>query len=614
MSKISSFEEIVIKARKVHGDTYTYLSLDRTTKKPQLKILCSKHGEFSQQLSNHLSGKGCLKCSVERTGRSMRHTLESVREIGNKLHNSKYAYTALERVSLAPMLTLSCNKHGEFQQEMYAHLAGKGCIKCAFKFELIDILNKAHEVHSSRYDYVGYVEDTEVLKVYCKKHGVFRQSRASHLAGYGCSECGREEAGLKARLTLAEVQARAPDGVRVWKVGREDFDRGSLTFVKANCDVHGEFRKGSDAIQNGCPKCAYMAKAILASTTLEEYTDKACKVHNSLYGYLALDRSKTYPKVVAVCRLHGVFLQGMANHLQGDRCPICASTLSLSSNNFVGWVKSICPDTAFEVRLGESRLRWDAVVLNKNVAFEFHGLYWHSDEHKPASYHYNKHQQGLDAGFRTIHIFEDEWLLRPQAVKSLVRMSLGLVTEKVYARQCHVLEISSAVGISFLEQWHIQGKPSASRYLGIHQGNRLVAVIAYANRASGRGHGYDASQVEVTRFASSTQVVGGFSKALAYMQKTNPELKAIYTFSDTRVFSGSMYAACGFTPVAKLKPDYFYVRHGKRQHKATLQKSNFKSNPKLLYEATLTESQLAKLNGFFKVYDCGKIKWQKLLD
>lgn len=613
MSRTPTFEEIVEKAKKVHGDVYQYLSLDREPKKPQLKIICSKHGEFSQQLSNHLTGKGCVKCSAERTGRSLPHTLESVRELGNKLHNSKYTYVALERVKLAPMLTLICNRHGEFKQEMYAHLAGKGCAKCAFKFEFVEILNRAHEVHGNKYSYVGYVEGSETLKVYCKKHGMFSQGRQTHLAGYGCPECGREEARLKARTTLIEAQAKAPKNIEVLEVSREASDRGRLTFVKAKCSVHGQFRKGSDTIQDGCPKCAYAANSLSASTTLEEYTIKACEVHNNSYGYLALARYLNYAKVVAICGSHGVFVQGMAQHLQGARCPRCANITSLSSNSFVEWIKSICPETSLEVCLGSSRLRWDAVVLSKKLAFEFHGLYWHSDKYKSASYHYDKHQQGLTAGFRTVHIFEDEWELRPEAVKSLISMSLGLNTYKVYARQCEIKAITYQQGVEFLEKYHIQGKTSASQHLGLYFKEDLIAVLAYAFRASGRGKRLSTESMEITRFASSRQVLGGFSKMLSYLQKTTPELRSIYTFSDTRVFTGQTYKTCGFKQVAELKPDYFYVKAGKRQHKATLQKSNFKVNPKLLFEEGMTEAQLARLNNFFRVYDCGKVKWEKTL-
>ena len=614
MTKKASFEEVVAKAKAVHGSAYEYLDLDRTTAKPILRLSCKAHGEFSQQLSNHLSGKGCAKCALEATSRSAIHTLESVTDIGTRLHKGKYTYVALERIKLAPILTLICNRHGEFKQEMYAHLAGKGCAKCANKYELVDILNKAHEVHLGKYDYVSYIEGSEILQIYCKEHGVFSQSRQSHLAGCGCTECGKLLAAAKIRISVEEAQAKVPKGLKVISVERNCLDRGKGSFVAAVCELHGQFRKSSSTIQNGCPKCSYAKKSLEASTSLEEYTEKALLVHKGLYGYLALERdTSNYPKVLVACQSHGVFSQGMAQHLQGYRCPKCATAKSLVAGEFVTWIQSVEPSATLEARLGESKSRWDASVDSKKLAFEFHGLYWHSEQHKPKNYHYDKHQQGLAAGFRTIHIFEDEWTERPEAVRALISNSLGKVSEKVSARNCSIVEVAHQEAKSFLNNHHIQGSTSASKYLGLTCSGKLAAVMGYAFRESGRGKALTTHSVELTRYASSVQVVGGFSKLLKHLERTSPDLRTVYTFSDTRCFSGAMYAKCGFTQVAELKPDYFYVRAGKRQHKATLQKSNFRSNPKLLFDASLTERELAELNNFFRVYDCGKVKWQKTI-
>ena len=261
--------------------------------------------------------------------------------------------------------------------------------------------------------------------------------------------------------------------------------------------------------------------------------------------------------------------------------------------------------------MGEGQSRWDAVVESKKLAFEFHGLYWHSEQHKPRGYHYSKHKQGLTAGFRTVHIFEDEWLKRKEAVKALIANSLGKTIDKVFARKCLVTPVEGIEANRFLEMYHIQGKPSGSKHLGLMHEEKLVGVMSYALRESGRGKVSSTEQLEITRYATSIQVLGGFSKLLRHLERNNRDLKNIYTFSDIRCFTGNMYAKCGFSQVAELKPDYFYVKSGKRQHKATLQKSNFRKNPKLLFDAALTEAQLAVLNNFYRVYDCGKLKWEK---
>lgn len=55
-------EKFVSAARKVHGDKYDYSNLEYSGIFSQVKVICPKHGEFSQRAVDHLSGCGCSKC------------------------------------------------------------------------------------------------------------------------------------------------------------------------------------------------------------------------------------------------------------------------------------------------------------------------------------------------------------------------------------------------------------------------------------------------------------------------------------------------------------------------------------------------------------------------
>ena len=59
-------EEFLVRAKKVHGDTYNYMESVFKGVHKKLEIKCSIHGYFSQEVSNHLSGKGCPKCGLLR--------------------------------------------------------------------------------------------------------------------------------------------------------------------------------------------------------------------------------------------------------------------------------------------------------------------------------------------------------------------------------------------------------------------------------------------------------------------------------------------------------------------------------------------------------------------
>ena len=55
-----SYTDEVTKSNKVHNNLYTY---KRGADHGYLTVVCKKHGEFTQNRSNHFKGHGCSKCS-----------------------------------------------------------------------------------------------------------------------------------------------------------------------------------------------------------------------------------------------------------------------------------------------------------------------------------------------------------------------------------------------------------------------------------------------------------------------------------------------------------------------------------------------------------------------
>ncbi|CAM0046079.1 endonuclease [Vibrio phage K389] len=58
-----SNEEFVIKAREVHGTTYSYHSHNLRKSPTHVNITCKTHGTFTQKIQVHLRGSGCPKCA-----------------------------------------------------------------------------------------------------------------------------------------------------------------------------------------------------------------------------------------------------------------------------------------------------------------------------------------------------------------------------------------------------------------------------------------------------------------------------------------------------------------------------------------------------------------------
>ena len=66
IKKLSSTQEFIEKARKVHGDKYNYSSTIYTGVHNKLQIICPEHGSFEQEANSHLHGIGCPKCSCSK--------------------------------------------------------------------------------------------------------------------------------------------------------------------------------------------------------------------------------------------------------------------------------------------------------------------------------------------------------------------------------------------------------------------------------------------------------------------------------------------------------------------------------------------------------------------
>jgi len=57
-------EELILEFRKTHGDKYDYSKVEYTATKTKVCIICPVHGEFWQNVSNHITGNGCPSCSL----------------------------------------------------------------------------------------------------------------------------------------------------------------------------------------------------------------------------------------------------------------------------------------------------------------------------------------------------------------------------------------------------------------------------------------------------------------------------------------------------------------------------------------------------------------------
>lgn len=71
----STTNNFIIKANIIHKNKYDYSQVNYINAKTKIKISCEKHGLFEQSPTNHLAGKGCLKCKESRGEMAIKHHL-----------------------------------------------------------------------------------------------------------------------------------------------------------------------------------------------------------------------------------------------------------------------------------------------------------------------------------------------------------------------------------------------------------------------------------------------------------------------------------------------------------------------------------------------------------
>ena len=188
------------KAIKIHGDKYDYSKVDYIHSQDKCIIVCPEHGEFEQQLSNHLQGRGCKKCGIKIN--IINNTFNNTEwiEKAKLIHNNKYDYSKVEYKNSHEKVIIICPEHGEFKQLANSHLRGKKCKKCSIKNVIeiqksnkFEFILKAKEIHGNKYDYskVEYEHSHEKVIIICPEHGEFNQLPNSHLNGSGCIQCSK---------------------------------------------------------------------------------------------------------------------------------------------------------------------------------------------------------------------------------------------------------------------------------------------------------------------------------------------------------------------------------------------------------------------------------------
>lgn len=246
--------------------------------------------------------------------------------------------------------------------------------------------------------------------------------------------------------------------------------------------------------------------------------------------------------------------------------------------------------------LGDGR-EIDGYCETKKFAFEYCGLYWHSELcQKDKNYHLNKLQECRAQGVQLVTIFEDEWTYGRKYVEQFLRARLGVFERRIFARKCSV--VVDRKPFDFFRNNHIQGAPNRINFdVSLLYEGRIVSSMSFGI------HHRNNVDMTLNRYASLSgiQVVGGASRLFSAARKFLKN--KIVTWSDNRWTEGNLYKNLGFVLAQEYSPDYSYVDGRKRVSKQSQMKSHTGC------PIGMTEHQWALQNKLYRIYDCGKKKW-----
>lgn len=474
----------------------------------------------------------------------------------------------------------------------------------------------------------GKVKTKDTVTLICPQHGPYKTMLKAALRSEGHSGCYkcRMLTRSKNRRSYQEVteevlQDMHPDYVTKVKSGEIPM-KDKVLYV---CPVHGQYwQRPNDHQEHGCPLCG---KSSSLRKRQEVHREKEPWPQWLLEDLEESDRKKLLNfeipakgKAHFVCPTHGVYLQGIVNHLNGHGCPVCTQGNYRSNREKV--MQEFVERLGFRVEhnvkiIGEGRRKEiDLYIPELKVGFEFNGQWYHSLSNvKDRNYHKLKTQQALEQGIRLYHLWEDT----PTGLcKSIIAAKLGKSPTVIPARKCDIVQERTP---SFFSKCHVDGDAQAKWQWSLFYGLERVAAISIR---------ITQGEPEIARFACKRgyTVIGGYKKLLKHVEFFLRErgYESILTYCNRDLSpdpENNIYTQMGFTFVGECPLIYWYwatkpLTINGRTYKGRIPRQVFQKHKILkdldMTETDLTEMQLVdKYYGAVPVFNSGNFKYRKRL-
>lgn len=667
--KAKTTKQFIEEATVVHNGYFSYEKTEYKKSSKKVTITCPEHGDFEQTPNSHLDGRGCVKCRYSRpksvdTRESMVFDLSSDTGMKEYIHIWKILENPRAMCSKKHKEFMKClEKKTEFLDFHYSSVKNTARLMC-----FIEEVNDAKKCHHDSCDNVCAINANTNDGVWFAKFCSYKcaandEHRKERLREYFADEENINKRNATSAVTYQnkarEMGLPNPESYthpmhfnetveKTKKTHSENWDGGhpmrdasfmsqresrfvetyGVTNPMKLSMVASKNRKTDDGVWKVATD---EAKQKRANTWGDKYGGhpmknedvkmKMKKTSNENYGRDYPNQSHISQDVLSILddkeKMKGL-VDGRFLSDVGDELGVHTSTIQRSCAKHGIYVRkfkskaeveieSILDSIGIEyqsnVRLFENK-EVDIYIPSKKIAIEYNGMYWHCEKIKSRGFHQDKSLTYKKNGVQVIHIWEDNWLnpIKKQISIDKIKSKLGVSDKgKVYARKTVPCIVTKDEAKPFFDYNHIQGHVDATLHIGLKCDDTIVAIMSFKRLKGGVW--------DLSRYATSTSVVGGMSKCLAFF-KRNYEWNEIFTFASLDYSVGDSYEKIGFENKGVTPPNMWYMKEGQwvRLGRRRFMK---KKLPTILdtFDESLTEAENMHRNGYTRIYDAGSIKY-----
>jgi hypothetical protein len=511
-------------------------------------------------------------------------------------------YLAVNNIKSVPTCkNINCSKKTNYKNSTLGYLSycsNKCMSSCP------DILRKKEQTSMKNYG-TKRPQKLDIIKEKATKTNIERYGSVSPM--------GNNEVLQKSKNTLYENY-----GVYNPAHSEEILEKRIKSFKKSS--YKETYRKTS--LERYGVEHPWMSKDIHKKTIEHHYEYYRKRINEKLekyseYSFIEFEKFDDYTNLIMKCNKcdeefkikHYQFY-----HRVNSRISICTNCFpisdssSISQIDIVNFIKDNYDGEILEnVKDKIKRYEIDIYLPEFNLGIEFNGVHWYSTRFKNKDYHKVKQELANENNINLITIWEDEWFNKREICESFILNKIGKSSDRIYARNCIVKEVSYKESRYFLNDNHLQGDCKSSIRLGLYYNGELVSLMAFSklriavNSKNKNGH------YELTRFCNriNSSVIGGASKLFSYF-KNNYDFDVIETYSDNLISNGYLYEKLGFKNIHNSRPGFWYLVDGVRKHRFNYRKSKL---IEMGYDPIKTGEEIMAELGHFKIYNAGNKKW-----